>query len=214
MSTQKAITQTKTTQAAMSKADAVQMLKDGNKRFVAKDFINRDFTEQIEATSTGQAPFAAVLSCIDSRVPAEIVFDQGIGDIFSARVAGNVTGTNVLGSLEYAVKYAGSKAIVVLGHTACGAVKGACDNLQDGNLTGLLGEILPAVEATKTADGEERNSGNIDFVNNVVSNNVTMTIDTMLERSEIIKELYDGGNGTIEVVGAIYDVKSGEVTFL
>jgi carbonic anhydrase len=214
MSAEKAVTQNKDTQKAMTKAAAVQMLVDGNERFVNEQFINRSFPEQIGLTSTGQAPFAAVLSCIDSRVPAEIVFDQGIGDIFSARVAGNVTGTNVLGSLEYAVKYAGSKAIVVLGHTSCGAVKGACDNLQDGNLTGLLAEILPAVEATLTVKGEARDSKNIDFVNNVVLNNVHITIETMLKRSEIIREMYNNGDGEIAVVGAIYDVKTGKVKFL
>ncbi len=214
MSAEKAVTQNKATQAAMTKSQAINMLKDGNKRFVSQSFINRSFPEQIHATSTGQAPFAAVLSCIDSRVPAEIVFDQGIGDIFSARVAGNVTGVNVLGSLEYAVKYAGSKAIVVLGHTSCGAVKGACDDLKDGNLTGLLAEIRPAVEATSTTEGEARNSGNIDFVNNVVHKNVHMTIEAMLERSDIIRGMYNDGKGDITVVGAVYDVKTGVVTFL
>lgn len=212
MSEQIAITQTSETQQAMSKAEAIEMLKAGNERFVSQNFINRSFPEQIKITSTGQAPFAAVLSCIDSRVPAEIVFDQGIGDIFSARVAGNVTGVNVLGSLEYAVKYAGSKVIVVLGHTSCGAVKGACDDLKDGNLTGLLAEIRPAVEAAETGNDEPRNSKNSTFVNNVVYKNVSMTIDKMFEDSDIIREMTEAG--TIDVVGAVYDVKTGKVEFL
>ncbi|MFT6149259.1 MAG: carbonic anhydrase [Saprospiraceae bacterium] len=212
MSSEMAITQSAATQAVMTGAEAINILKVGNERFVSESFINRSFPAQINATSTGQYPFAAILSCIDSRVPAEIVFDQGIGDIFSARVAGNVTGVNVLGSLEYAVKYAGSKLIVVLGHTSCGAVKGACDDLKDGNLTGLLAEIRPAVEATKTAESEERNSGNSDFVNNVVLKNVHMTIDKMFKDSEIIREMTEANE--IEVVGAVYDVKTGKVEFV
>ena len=200
-------------QKSMSADDAIQALKDGNKRYLAKDFADRDHAERVAATKKGQFPYAAVLSCIDSRVPAEIVFDLGISDIFSSRVAGNVVDTHTLGSLEYAVKYAGSKLIVVLGHTGCGAVKGACDNLVDGvNLTGLMAAILPAVKATESGEGEERNSGNGTFVNNVVNTNVNLTIAEMLRRSPIIKGLVDAG--TIKVVGAVYDVTSGEVTFM
>lgn len=207
-----AITHNAETQAAITPNDAINILKAGNERFVSQNFIERSFPEQIKGTASGQYPFAAVLGCIDSRVPVEIVFDQGIGDLFSARVAGNVVDTHVLGSLEYAVKYAGSKAIVVLGHTSCGAVKGACDDLKDGNLTGLLGAIRPAVEATVTKEGEERNSKNKSFVNNVVYKNVDMTIDKMMADSEIIREM--SAAGKITVVGAVYDVSNGKVTFL
>lgn len=207
-----AITQNAETQAAITPESAINILKAGNERFVTQNFIGKNFSEQIKGTTSGQYPFAAVLGCIDSRVPVEIVFDQGIGDLFSARVAGNVVDTHVLGSLEYAVKYAGSKAIVVLGHTSCGAVKGACDDLKDGNLTGLLGAIRPAVEATETKDGEDRTSKNKSFVNNVVHKNVSMTIDKMMEDSEIIREMSSAG--LITVVGAVYDVSNGKVTFL
>ena len=207
-----AITQNAETQAAITPENAINILKAGNERFVSQNFIGKNFPEQIKGTTSGQYPFAAVLGCIDSRVPVEIVFDQGIGDLFSARVAGNVVDTHVLGSLEYAVKYAGSKAIVVLGHTSCGAVKGACDDLKDGNLTGLLGAIRPAVEATETKDGEDRTSKNKSFVNNVVHKNVSMTIDKMMEDSEIIREMSSAG--LITVVGAVYDVSNGKVTFL
>lgn len=207
-----AITQTADTQKAITPEGAIEILKAGNERFVAENFIGKSFPTQIKGTTYGQYPFAAVLGCIDSRVPIEIVFDQGIGDIFSARVAGNVVDTHVLGSLEYAVKYAHSKAIVVLGHTSCGAVKGACDDLKDGNLTGLLGAIRPAVEATETGEGEERNSKNKSFVNNVVHTNVHMTIDKMMADSDIIREMTEAG--TITVVGAVYDVATGKVTFL
>lgn len=207
-----AITQSEKTQKAMTPDSAIEMLKAGNARFVNQDFINRNFPEQINATTSGQYPFGAVLSCIDSRVPAEIVFDQGIGDIFSARVAGNVVDVHVLGSLEYAVKYAGSKLIVVLGHTSCGAVKGACDDLKDGNLTGLLAAIRPAVNVTRTAPDEERNSHNKKFVNEVVENNVKMTMEKMLADSDIIREMAE--LGAIKVVGAIYDVATGKVRFL
>lgn len=207
-----AITQNAETQAAITPDEVIEILKAGNERFVSQKFIEKDFSAQIQGTTYGQYPFAAVLGCIDSRVPIEIVFDQGIGDIFSARVAGNVVDTHILGSLEYAVKYAGSKAIVILGHTSCGAVKGACDDLKDGNLTGLLGAIRPAVEATATSKGEARNSKNKSFVNNVVHKNVSMTIDKMMEDSDIIREM--AAAGIINVVGAVYDVASGKVTFL
>ena len=207
-----ATTQTAETQAAITPDGAIEILKAGNERFVTQNFVEKSFSTQIKDTTYGQYPFAAILGCIDSRVPVEIVFDQGIGDIFSARVAGNVVDTHVLGSLEYAVKYAGSKAIVVLGHTSCGAVKGACDNLKDGNLTGLLGAIRPAVEATATDEGEARDSKNKSFVNNVVHKNVYMTIDKMMADSDTIREM--AAAGMITVVGAVYDVATGKVNFL
>lgn len=199
-------------QKSMSADDAIQALIDGNQRFVDNNFSNKYYTQHIEATSGGQYPFAAVLSCIDSRVPAEIVFDQGIGDIFSARVAGNVVDMHVLGSLEYAVAHAGSKAIVVLGHTSCGAVGGACGDLVHGvNLTGLLAAIRPAVKAV-SEETKEAITTDKAFVNKVVNKNVFMTINEMLRRSPIINDLVN--DGTIKVVPAVYDVESGNVTFL
>ncbi|MDT0555702.1 carbonic anhydrase family protein [Patiriisocius hiemis] len=205
--------QTKETQNSYSPQSAIDALKEGNQRFLATKQANRDLLEQVTDTSGGQYPFAVVLSCIDSRVPAEIVFDQGIGDIFSARVAGNIVNEDILGSIEYGCKVAGSKAVVVLGHTACGAVKGACDDVQLGNITPLLSKIKPAVNAvTEPSNQDERNSSNKTFVNDVVYKNVRMTIDNMRNDSEVLNEME--GNNEIKIVGAVYDVASGKVEFL
>ena len=172
----------------------------------------RQLLNQVKDTSTGQFPFATILSCIDSRVSSELIFDQGIGDIFSVRVAGNFVNEDILGSMEFACKLAGTKVIVVLGHTACGAVKGACDDAKLGNLTALLSKIKPAVEAvTEPADASLRNSGNIDFVNTVAEKNVSMTIDNIRTESPVLKEMED--EGAIKIVGAMYDIKNGSVTF-
>jgi len=171
------ITQTKETQAGISAQDAHQMLVDGNKRFLAKKMIARDFDTQVNTTSQGQYPFAVTLSCIDSRVPVEIVFDQGIGDIFSARVAGNISNEDVLGSMEYACKVAGSKIVVVLGHTKCGAVTSACKHVELGNITALLSKIQPAVSAV-IPEGTELTS---DLIEEVVVKNVHLTIDKIRE---------------------------------
>ena len=169
--------QTKASQDAITPDKALQLLQEGNQRFVDKQTVNRDLNLQVEQTSTGQFPFATVLSCIDSRVPAELVFDQGIGDIFSVRIAGNFVNQDILGSMEFACKLAGTKLILVLGHTACGAVKGACDHAELGNLTGMLENIAPAVEAiTEPTDASQRTSANIDFVNAVCAKNVELTI--------------------------------------
>ncbi|MCG8582122.1 MAG: carbonic anhydrase [Bacteroidales bacterium] len=205
------ITQTAQSQASITPTQAIELLKDGNQRFVEKKQLNRDLLVQVEETAGGQYPFAAVVSCIDSRIPTEVVFDQGIGDIFNARVAGNIVNEDILGSLEFACKLAGAKAIVVMGHTACGAVKGACDDAKLGNLTQMLGKIKPAVEQTKTGEGEARNSGNIQFVNNVASKNVELTIENIKSQSTVLKEMTD--NGEITIVGAMYDVKTGLITF-
>ena len=160
--------QTQQTQEAMSPDTALQALKDGNKRFVTSTQVSRDLMQQVADTSTGQYPFATVLHCIDSRVSAELVFDQGIGDLFSIRIAGNFVNEDILGSMEFATKLAGTKVVVILGHTACGAVKGACDHAKLGNLTGMLEKIAPAVSAVKDPeDVALRTSGNIDFVNRV-----------------------------------------------
>ncbi len=206
-----AITQTRDTQAAISPATAVSLLKAGNARFLAGEPVNRDLHAQVKQTATGQYPFAAIVSCIDSRIPTEIVFDQGVGDVFNARIAGNFVNEDILGSLEFACKLAGSKVIVVMGHTSCGAVKGACDHAKLGNLTQMLDKIMPAVEAVKTEPHEERNSSNIDFVNRVSVKNVELTIKDIREKSPVLAEMHD--NGEIDIVGAMYDVKNGSVAF-
>ena len=157
-------------------------------------------------------PFATILSCIDSRVSAELVFDQGLGDIFSVRIAGNFVNSDILGSMEFACKLAGTKLIVVLGHTSCGAVKGACDDARLGNLTGVLAKIKPAVKAiTEPQDPGLRNSKNIEFVDNVAAKNVQLTIDRILEESDVLADMEK--NGEIKIIGAMYDINNGEVTF-
>ena len=205
-------TQTADSQAALSPAMAVALLKDGNKRFLDGNTLNRNLHQQVADTASGQYPFAAVVSCIDSRIPTEVIFDQGIGDIFNARVAGNFVNEDILGSLEFACKLAGSKVIVVMGHTSCGAVKGACDHAELGNLTQMLGKIMPAADGTSTAEGEARNSSNGDFVNRVAVKNVELTIANLKSMSPVLNEMLE--NGEIDVVGAMYDVKDGSVSFL
>ena len=205
--------QTKQTQEAMSPETALQALKDGNKRFVTTTQVSRDLMQQVADTSTGQYPFATVLHCIDSRVSAELVFDQGIGDLFSIRIAGNFVNEDILGSMEFATKLAGTKVVVILGHTACGAVKGACDHAKLGNLTGMLEKIAPAVSAVKDPeDAAMRSSGNIDFVNRVAIKNVHMAIDNIRSMSPVLKQLEDAGD--IKIVGAMYHIENGQVTFL
>ncbi len=205
-------TQTKDTQALISPQVGVQLLKDGNARFVGNDPISRDLNGQVADTSTGQYPFASVVSCIDSRIPTEIIFDQGIGDVFNARIAGNFVNPDILGSLEFACKLAGSKVIVVMGHTSCGAVKGACDNAQLGNLSQMLDKIQPAVNNIKTEEGEDRSSANLSFVNRVAEENVRLTIDKIRRDSSVLNEMEE--NGEISIVGAMYDVASGRVSFM
>ena len=205
--------QTKASQDATSPAKALELLKEGNQRFTAKQQVERDLNLQVEQTSTGQFPFATVLSCIDSRVPAELVFDQGIGDIFSVRIAGNFVNSDILGSMEFASKLAGTKLILVLGHTVCGAVKGACDHAELGNLTGMLDKIAPAVEAvTEPAAAADRTSANIDFVNAVGAKNVTLTIERIREESPVLAEMEQAGE--IQIVGGMYDIATGQVNFL
>ena len=204
---------TKITQAAITPNKAIELLKEGNQRFVASNMANRDLLDQVNDTASGQYPFATVLSCIDSRVSAELIFDQGVGDIFSARVAGNIVNEDLLGSIEFACKLAGTKVLVILGHTACGAVKGACDGAKLGNLTILLDKIMPAVNAvSQPSDAGQRNSKNIDFVNDVAVKNVHMTIENTRNMSPVLKEMED--NGEIKIVGAMYDINNGKVTFL
>lgn len=203
---------TKETQAAITPQKAVELLKEGNQRFVNNKKAGRDLLEQVSDTKSGQFPFATILSCIDSRVSSELIFDQGIGDIFSARVAGNFVNEDILGSMEFACKLAGTKLVLVLGHTACGAVKGACDDAKLGNLTALISKIKPAVEAvTEPADASLRNSKNIDFVNEVAVKNVQMTIDNIRKESEVLRDMED--NGEILILGGMYDINDGKVTF-
>jgi carbonic anhydrase len=189
---------------------ALEILKDGNKRFVGNLKVNRNLLEQVNDTRDGQWPFAVVLSCIDSRTSAELIFDQGLGDIFSVRIAGNIVNEDILGSMEFACKVAGSKFIVVLGHTKCGAVKGACDGVEMGNLTTLLSKIEPAVEA-ETQTKENRNASNGGFVENVAEINVRRTVELVLAQSPILEEMVS--KGEIGIIGAMYDVTTGEVRF-
>ena len=203
---------TKITQGKMTPKSAKEELVNGNKRFVESQKVDRDLLKQVEQTSTGQFPFATILSCIDSRVSSELIFDQGIGDIFSVRIAGNFVNEDILGSMEFACKLAGTKLIVVLGHTSCGAVKGACDHARLGNLTTLNNKIEPAVEAvTEPKDESLRNSSNIEFVNEVAKKNVYMTIDNIRNSSEVLKAMEDAGE--IDIIGGMYDIKTGEVSF-
>ncbi|MDG2372070.1 MAG: carbonic anhydrase family protein [Flavobacteriaceae bacterium] len=204
-------TQTKQTQSEISSHKALELLKKGNDRFLKNKFLNRDYNEQISISSQGQFPFAIVLSCIDSRVPVETIFDQGIGDVFSVRVAGNVISKDILGSVEYACKFAGVKLIVVLGHTSCGAVKGACDGLEHGNLTHLLKKIQPAIDKTKTKLTEFRDSSNIDFVNAVANNNLLQSIKDIKSKSLTLKEMLLSKD--VLISSAMYNVDSGVVKF-
>ncbi len=203
---------TRETQATMTPQKSLQYLKEGNQRFQNNLKANRNLLEQVNDTSEGQFPFATILSCIDSRVSAELVFDQGLGDIFSVRIAGNFVNEDILGSMEFASKIAGTKLIVVLGHTACGAVKGACDDAKMGNLTKLLAKIKPAVKAvTEPKDENERNSKNMEFVDNVARKNVELTIDRIHQESPILSEMEQSGE--IKIIGAMYDINSGAVDF-
>ena len=207
------ITQTKETQDALSPNNAIALLKEGNSRFIENKKADRDLLAQVKQTTSGQYPFATILSCIDSRVSAELVFDQGVGDIFSARVAGNIVNEDILGSMEFACKLAGTKVIVVLGHTSCGAVKGACDDAKLGNLTILLHKIKAAVRAVSNPiDEESRNSKNIEFVNAVAEKNVQLTIEDIRSLSPVLKDMED--NGEIAIVGAMYDIADGKVHFM
>jgi len=206
-----AVTQTKDTQAATTPEKALQMLKDGNARFVQEKMLERDYMQQVKATGDGQFPFAAVVGCIDSRASNELIFDQGIGDIFSARVAGNFVNDDMLGSLEFACAAAGAKLIVVVGHTECGAVKGACDDVVLGNLTQTLANIKPAVAAVPGHESD-RSSGNAAFVQAVADKNVALTLERIRERSPILRGMVD--KGEIGLTGAMYDVHTGQVTYM
>lgn len=200
-------TQTKEIQENLTPADAHRILVEGNKRFVQNVKAQRNLKEQVLATSTGQFPFAVVLSCIDSRVPAEMVFDQGIGDIFSVRIAGNVVNEDILGSMEFACKLAGSKIVVVMGHTRCGAVNGACNHVEMGNLTTLLNKIQPAVSLVRPKGSQFSR----EEIETVAIENVKLAIHDIREKSKVLSDLEK--EGAIEIVGAMYSVETGEITF-
>lgn len=200
----------KEAQHSLTPKKAYQILEEGNRRFVSNLRFNRNLLQQVNETSDGQYPFAIVLSCIDSRTSAELVFDQGLGDIFSARIAGNILNEDILGSMEFACKVAGSKLIVVLGHSKCGAIKGACSHVQMGHLTGLLSKVAPAMHAVEQRDGASVSPD--DAVELVAVENVRCQLRAILDRSPILEALYK--EGSIGLVGGMYSVETGEVTFL
>ena len=200
----------KETQAQMTPRKALQFLQEGNSRFINNLKANRNLLEQANETRDGQWPFATILSCIDSRTSAELIFDQGLGDVFSVRIAGNIVNTDILGSMEFACKVAGSKLIVVLGHSKCGAVKGACDHVEMGNLTELLSKIQPAVYQEKET-ANNRTSNNSEFVENVAEINVKRNVKNIIERSFVLEQMLE--EGQIGIVGAMHDIESGKVIF-
>jgi carbonic anhydrase len=203
-------TQTKDIQASLSPRKAYEILVEGNRRFISNLRYNRNLLQQVNETSESQHPFAIVLSCIDSRTSAELVFDQGLGDIFSVRIAGNVLNEDILGSMEFACQVAGAKLIVVLGHSNCGAIKGACSHVTLGHLTGLLGKIAPAMYDVECSKGTDLDAG--EFQESVTVANVQYQLRTILERSTILEHLYE--EGRIGLAGGVYSVESGEVHFL
>lgn len=203
-------TLTKEQRDAITPKEAVNILKKGNQRFVENLKIDRHHLTQVNETSEGQHPLAFILSCIDSRTSAELIFDQGLGDVFSCRIAGNILNDDIIGSMEFACKVVGVKVIAVIGHSKCGAINGACDDVKLGNLTTLLDKVKPAI-AAETQTKENRTSSNQEFVENVTKLNVELALDEILKRSEIIKEMYE--NKEIDIVGGMYDVATGVVDF-
>ena len=203
-------TLTQELQSAITTVMALKLLQDGNKRFENNLKVNRNLLQQANETSGSQHPFAVILSCIDSRTSVELIFDQGLGDVFSVRIAGNVINEDILGSMEYACKVVGAKIIVVLGHTQCGAIRGACDHVEMGNLTALLNKIQPAIYE-ENSETENRNASNYIFVEKVASIHIKRTLHAILDRSPILKEMIE--TGTIGIIGAKYDVATGVVDF-
>lgn len=201
---------TKETQDTLTPGHALEILKEGNERFVNNIKAHRDLLEQVNVTSSGQFPFAAILSCIDSRTSAELIFDQGLGDIFSIRIAGNILNEDILGSMEFACKIAGSKLIVVLGHTKCGAIEYACNDIELGNITNLLNKIKPAIQL-ETITKVNRTGNNREFMNNVTTNNVHLTVKKIKEQSSLLAEMESSGE--IKIIGGLYDLDTGLVTF-
>ena len=203
---------TKSVQDQLTPTGVLSDLMDGNKRFIGANKEEVDYLSQVKQTIDGQYPKAVILSCIDSRVPVEVVFDQSIGDVFVARVAGNFENVDILGSLEYSCKVAGSKLVFVLGHEACGAVKAACDGVELGNITALLSNITPAVKLSATQVDGDASSSNTEMVAKTVENNVRLTMDRIRERSPILKEMED--NGEIKIVGGVYKLSTGKVELI
>ena len=197
-------------QSAITPTMALELLKEGNKRFQNNLKANRNLLQQASETAEGQHPFAIILSCIDSRTSAELIFDQGLGDVFSVRIAGNIMNEDILGSMEFGCKIAGAKIIVVLGHTKCGAIKGACDHVEMGNLTSLLNKIQPAIY-DEISETENRSSSNPEFVEKIATINVKRTLHAIMERSPILKEMVDAGD--IGVIGGKHDITTGVVIF-
>lgn len=203
-------THSKETQTSLTPNAALEILKEGNDRFVKNLKANRNLLQQVNETSTGQFPFATILSCIDSRTSAELVFDQGLGDVFSIRIAGNILNEDILGSMEFATKVVGTKVLVVLGHTKCGAIVGACNHVEMGNLTTLLNKVQPAIFNEKTVT-ENRDGSNPVFVKKVTELNVHLTIDRIRRESPIVAEMEE--QGLIKIIGGMYDVETGVVSF-
>lgn len=203
-------TQSKETQENLTPEKAFEILKNGNLRFVNNLKANRNLLEQVNETSEGQFPFATILSCMDSRTSVELIFDQGLGDIFSIRIAGNVLNDDILGSMEFGTKVAGTKILLVLGHTKCGAIIGACDAVKMGKLTQLLDKVKPAIDAEKDTK-DNRTGSNENFVNSVAINNIHLVMDQIREQSPIIVDMENQGN--VKIVGGLYDLTTGEVTF-
>jgi carbonic anhydrase len=202
-------TLTKELRDLITPVDAIELLKKGNERFVNNLKMNRNLLQQMNETSDGQHPFAVILSCIDSRVPAELIFDQGLGDIFSIRIAGNFINEDILGSMEFACKIAGSRLVVVLGHSSCGAIKGACDSVELGNLTSLLRKINPAIQAVQ--ESGDRSSANNAYVQNVADKNVELAMQNLMKDSPVLAEMIN--SGAVGLVGGMYSVETGEVKF-
>lgn len=202
-------THTKEFQQNLTPVDAFEVLKEGNKRFTSNLKLNRDLLRQMDETAGGQYPFAVTLSCMDSRTSIEHIFDQGLGDIFSIRIAGNVVNEDIVGSIEYACKVAGSKLIVVLGHTKCGAIKGACDAVEMGSLTGLLEKVRPALEKTSAAAKETTKE---QYTEIVAQANVLESMREILEKSAILRAMYE--EGKIGIVGGMYSIENGRVSFI
>jgi carbonic anhydrase len=202
-------TLTKEMRDSLTPTQAIELLKEGNKRFLNNLKMNRNLLQQVNETASGQFPFAFILSCIDSRTSAELIFDQGLGDVFSCRIAGNILNDDILGSMEFACKIAGSKVILVLGHTKCGAIKGACDGVHLGNLTGLLEKIQTVIKE----DGSQgKTSADPGFVEHITRLNIQHVLDEILKRSPVIAEMLQ--KGEIAVVGGLYEVETGHVHFL
>lgn len=204
-------TQTKEIQQHLTPEIALQILKAGNARFMKNLKINRNLLQQLNETYDGQYPFAVVLSCIDSRASSELIFDQGLGDLFSIRIAGNILNDDIIGSMEFACKVSGAKIIVVVGHTRCGAIKGACDDVQLGKLTDLLAKIKPVVEKVRDPEATDQNSKNEEFVSKVAEANVFNVIEEIKGRSEILREMLE--QKQIGIVGAMYDLHTGHIDF-